>query len=77
MRERQSNFIRGGPHRQALPMVMVKDVVAARRSIPGKYLMEEIVREFLKYWGKLRRYEPRKRRGGGGVDILSLRIDDV
>lgn len=25
--------------------------------IPGKYLMEEIVREFLKYWGKLKRYE--------------------
>ena len=39
MRERQSNFNIGGPHRQALPIVMVKDVVAARCSshgYPGK-----------------------------------------
>ena len=58
MRERQSNFNIGGPHRQALPIVMVKDVVAARCSshgYPGKISDEEIVREFLKYWGKLKR----------------------
>ena len=39
MRERQSNFNIGGPHRQALPIVMVKDAVAARCSshgYPGK-----------------------------------------
>lgn len=54
MRERQRNFSRGGPQQQALPMVMVKDVVAARCSshgdlamgIPGKYLTEEIIGSF-------------------------------